>query len=213
MQSERLLQAMQKTISHDLPNQIIVLQSLLQLLREEESDALGDEGREYVRRLIHATRRAGELARFLKELCRIQTLACKAESVSLAALSQELQGELQRIHADRHFEFDWRWSEKTIHGDSRVFLSALLELVAAATSPQSKRCLVSGTSELRDGAVMLLLRIDERMPGKAAMPFEPIDQRLEVTIACEWLHLCGATVSAEQAIDGVRTFSIRTPRS
>src|SRR6266542_384953 len=52
--AERLLRSMHKVFSHDLPNQMVVLQSLLQLLRQEEAQNLTDDGREYVRRLQNA---------------------------------------------------------------------------------------------------------------------------------------------------------------
>ena len=58
--SDHLLRAMHKVFSHDLPNQMVVLQSLLHLLDQEESARLSDKGREYVRRLLNATKRGGE---------------------------------------------------------------------------------------------------------------------------------------------------------
>ena len=60
MPSDRLLRGMQKVCSHDLPNQIVVLQSLLQMLQLEEADRLSPDGRDYVRRLQKVTRRTAE---------------------------------------------------------------------------------------------------------------------------------------------------------
>ena len=44
-QAERLLKEMHAVCSHDLPNQMVALQGLLQLLSQEESANLGNEGR------------------------------------------------------------------------------------------------------------------------------------------------------------------------
>src|SRR6266542_6419629 len=45
--ASRLLEALHPVCSHDLPNQIVALQSLLQLFSWDEADHLTPQGREY----------------------------------------------------------------------------------------------------------------------------------------------------------------------
>src|SRR5437667_10877292 len=109
MRSDRLLRGMHKVISHDLPNQIVAVRGLLQLLSLEEADRLTEVGREYVRRLHSAAGRAAELLRFLKEMERLHSFTVQQEMVPLSALARELQGELQRRHPGVEFDFAWQW--------------------------------------------------------------------------------------------------------
>src|SRR5262245_42244724 len=67
--AERLLAAMHKVFSHDLPNQLVVIQSLLGLLGDEAS-RLSDEGRDMLRRIGAAAGRAGDMVYFLKDMAR-----------------------------------------------------------------------------------------------------------------------------------------------
>src|SRR5262249_17490878 len=94
--SEEILRGMHKALAHDLPNQIVVWQGLLQLRDQDESARLGPDGREFLRRLHGAAGRTAALARFLKEMARVPALTCNTETIALDRLARELQGELQR---------------------------------------------------------------------------------------------------------------------
>src|ERR1700722_1352605 len=118
--SDRLLRGMHRVFSHDLPNQMVALQSLLQLLSADEAGHLTKEGQEYVRRLHSATLRACEQVRFLKEMGRINACAARAETIALATLARELQGELQQKHPHTAFTFDWHWDAPSVIGDVRT---------------------------------------------------------------------------------------------
>src|SRR5260370_33622907 len=109
MRSDRLLRAMHKVLSHDLPNQIVAVQGLLQLLSLEESARLSADGCEYLRRLQNAARRTAELGRFLKDMEQLGGFTIQTGPVALADLARELQGELQQRYPATQFEFNWRW--------------------------------------------------------------------------------------------------------
>lgn len=205
MRADRLLRGMQKVFGHDLPNQMVVLQCLLQLLNDEESPRLSADGREYVRRLLNATKRASDMVRFLKEMARAQAFTARSESIALAVLARELQGELQRLHPATRFEFDWRWGCPTILGDPRVYLQAILELIAGFLIPDRKACRLSATSELQGAAVEMAFQLDG-----ICGPL-PAEQRMEVVLAREWLALCGAGVDLIPLPAGVVRFSIVVP--
>jgi light-regulated signal transduction histidine kinase (bacteriophytochrome) len=212
MQADQLLRVVQKVLSHDLPNQMVILQSLLQLLNEEESARLSGDGREYVRRLLNATKRASEMVRFLKEMGRVSAFTSKSETISLSALVRELQGELQRLHPAKQFEFDWQWKTPAIRGDARVFLQAILELFAGFLYPQSMSCRVSARSETLVDAVELTFALEER-PTSTQPRGNPqtLDQRMEIILAREWLALCGTSVEVTLLTSGGARFVLVVP--
>ena len=212
MRSDRLLRGMHKVFSHDLPNQMVVLQSLLQFLDQDEYAHLSVEGREYLRRLQHATGRASEMVRFLKEMGRLNAFASKSETFALSLLGRELQGELQRRYPALKFEFEWRWKVPTIVGDTRVYLQAILELCSGLMLGQGKACRVSASCEQQGDAVELTFHLDE-MSEAAALRWHPqtVDQRMEIILAREWLALCSAGVAVTFPADGRVCFSIVGP--
>jgi len=217
--ADRLLRDMHKVFSHDLPNQMIALQSLLQFLSQEESSRLSDEGKEYVRRLQNAARRASEMVRFLKEMSRLRTFTCRTESIPLATLARELQGELQRRHPEREFTFEWHWQAPAVVGDPRVFLQAILELCADLLPSYGKQCRVGATSQVKGEAIELAFNLDEPAASRgiadppAHSPIEPraAAERMEIILASAWLALCGADVDVARK-DGLdASFTIVVP--
>ena len=182
---------MHKVVHHDLPNQMVALHSLLQLLNDEESARLSAEGREYVRRLQNATKQSSEMVRFLKEIDRIHTISCKAETVKLSALARELQGEFVRLYPGTQFAFEWQWQVPALVGDVRVFLHATRELFAGLMQPPGKSCRVSASSAQRGEAVELAFRLEESPTPTRANP-QKLEERMEIILAREWLALAGA---------------------
>lgn len=199
--SDRLLSNMHHVYSHDLPNQMVALQSLLQLLSLEESANLSDDGREYVRRLQNVARRANELIRFLKEMGRLKTFTCKIETIALGNLAREVQGELQRRLPDKKLEFDWHWQAPTVVGDVRVYVRAIGELCSSLVAGPGDAWRVHATSRERPEATELAFRVEASTAApetqdRAATTVE----RLQAMLAREWLALCGAElVAAPQA--------------
>ena len=219
MRSDRLLRGMHKVFSHDLPNQMVALQSLLQLLHAEEAERLSAEGQEYVRRLQNVTQRACEQVRFLKEMGRMKSYMAKSETISLVTLSRELQGELQQKHPHRSFAFDWRWSVPTIVGDARTILLALSELFAGFLHPSGTRCRLSANATRHGGAIELAfhleqvisLKAEDTVPTGLRWTAQNLDQRMEIILAREWLALSGADLDVTLPEDGEVRFSIAIP--
>ena len=207
--SERLLRNMHKVFCHDLPNQMVALQSLLQLLNTEESDRLSGDGREYLRRLQNAARRAGEMVRFLKEMDRVSAFHCRADTIALSVMARELQGELKRLHPATEYVFEWHWHAPAVHGDSRVFLAAILELSAGLVSTQTKHCSVQATSQVKGDSIELAFRFAESAATQsgAATPREC----MEIILAREWLALCGAVVDVTILNSAETAFRIVVP--
>src|SRR5476651_939412 len=89
--ADRLLRTMHPVLSHDLPNQLVTLQGLLQMLKLKEPPALDASGLETVDRLQRVARKTGEMARFLKELDRLGSYQCRLEKIQLANLIREVK--------------------------------------------------------------------------------------------------------------------------
>ena len=219
MHSGRLLRGMHKVFSHDLPNEMVALQSLLHFLNAEEAEHLGTEGQEYVRRLQNVTQRACEQVRFLKEMGRINTCSAKSETISLGALARELQGELQQKHPHKQFVFEWQWQVPAIKGDARTFLLALSELCAGFLPTLGKRCRLSASSARHGDTIEVVFDLAETPSpqGGEAMPKAPrwsshnLAQRMEIILAREWLALSGAEMEVTLPAEGIARFSTVVP--
>jgi signal transduction histidine kinase len=199
---------MHKVLAHDLPNELVVMQSLLQLLDQEEGRRLSDDGREFVRRLRGAARRTADLARFLKEMERIRTFRVRSEPIELTGLARELEEELRRVHPGTHFEFAWQWQTPTLFGDSRVIVLALGELCPALLLGVD-RCLLRGGAKKTSDGVELTWQLND----SASCSIEALEQRMEIILARTWLELCGVQMDLTlPAGGGVRVCMTMTKR-
>jgi light-regulated signal transduction histidine kinase (bacteriophytochrome) len=203
----RLLAGMHKVFSHDLPNQLVVLQSLLQLLEMEEMDRLSADGREYVERLSSTARKTGDMVRFLKEMGRLHTCQPRLEEIPLAALARELRAELNQLCPAQTLEYEWSWEVATIRADYRPLHQALLGLLQGrleiASGAPSRIC---AGSRAVDTGVEMSFRV---LPPLACTGYAARQQRLEVVLAREWLALGGAELTLHP--DEVGRFTILMP--
>jgi hypothetical protein len=85
----RLLAASRRGLNHDLTNQLVALQGLLQLLEQDEADHLGPAGKDYIRRLVSVGRATQALARTLRDLARLGGELPVDEIVALPELVEE----------------------------------------------------------------------------------------------------------------------------
>jgi signal transduction histidine kinase len=68
---ERLLACFQKALGHEIPNQLVAIGGLLQLLELEEGERLGLDGRDYLGRLHAGVQKLQLLAVALADLARV----------------------------------------------------------------------------------------------------------------------------------------------
>jgi hypothetical protein len=87
---QRLFAACQRGLNHDLTNQLVALQGLLQLLEMDEFDRLTPTGQEYLKRLKSVGQRTLSLARTLRDLTRVVEPATRPEVVHLPTLVDEI---------------------------------------------------------------------------------------------------------------------------
>ncbi|HZZ80859.1 MAG TPA: hypothetical protein VFE62_20320 [Gemmataceae bacterium] len=212
--ADRWLKLMHKVCNHDLPNQLVVLQSLLKLMSLEETERLSEQGQEFLRRLQNASQHASSMVRFLKEMSGLATRAARSEPIALAELARELQGELQRRYPGRQFSFAWEWQTPKVTGDARIFAEALLEMYAGLTHADAQRSRVSATSRETADGVELTFCIEEQpaapAPPSAGKP-RSLEERLPIVLAREWLALCGAVIGPLSTGGADAHFSVTVP--
>jgi signal transduction histidine kinase len=103
--TERLLECFYQAVSHELPNHLTALLGLLHLLRMEEEQHLGPDGREYLRRLIAGAQRMRNLVHALAELSRVARAPSPAEPVPLIETAREAATEVNTLFSGRAIDY------------------------------------------------------------------------------------------------------------
>jgi light-regulated signal transduction histidine kinase (bacteriophytochrome) len=217
MRSDRLLRGMHKVYSHDLPNQIVVFQSLLHFLMEE-ADRLTREGQEQVQRLQAVTHRFSEMIRFLKEMGKLNGYVARLEKIPLPLIARELQGTLKQQFPDKPFAFDWHWATPTISVDYPTFFHAVTEIVASLTTAR-KSYRLQASSETTGNQVALHFLVengvllDENNLHLAAsrLGAASFAERRDVVLVREWLAISEATLDWSIQNNGGNRFTILIP--
>jgi K+-sensing histidine kinase KdpD len=126
---ERLLQKMRPVFSHDLPNQMVALQSLLQMLERDEAELLSDAGRDYVGRLHQVAHKTAGLIAFLRELGGLHAYRPQVAGVALARVLRDVQSELHEQLPDTPIECELGGDVPSVNADARLLTRALVALL------------------------------------------------------------------------------------
>ena len=97
----RDLEAYSYTISHDLVAPMVVIEGFAELLRERRGEELGEDGREYVERILKAVERMRRLTTSLLEYARAGREEGEVEAVSPSEAARELLAEREAELASR----------------------------------------------------------------------------------------------------------------
>jgi signal transduction histidine kinase len=130
--AERLLGDMQRSINHDLPNQMVAILGLLQVLELEEQGRLSPEGRDYLRRLAAITRRVQETLTLLRAIGRAAADAGPAENVTLADLARDAAAEVRQQPPARAITCPLQLQAPTVRVCRRSLQRAVVGLIRAA---------------------------------------------------------------------------------
>lgn len=99
------LESFAYTVSHDLRTPLTVIDTYAQVLRLQQADALGPDGRAALERVQNATRRMAQLIDDLLRLSRATRGDLKREPVDLTALATAVAADLKLRNAARQVEF------------------------------------------------------------------------------------------------------------
>ncbi|MGA7951953.1 MAG: PAS domain S-box protein [Gloeobacterales cyanobacterium] len=98
------LEAFSYSVSHDLRAPLRSIDGFSQVLMEDYSERLDDEGRDYLQRIRAAAQRMAHLIDDLLNLARVTRSDMHRERVDLSALAETITTELQQAHPDQVVE-------------------------------------------------------------------------------------------------------------
>ncbi len=178
--AERILAAIHLTCSHDLPNQLLSLKSLLHLVALEEG--VPPSLLEYLARLNTVADKTGHQIEFLRDAVRLSRHTPRIEDLHVSALLQELKARIRTMLPAVTLEWEIRLQSEVIPGDYDLVLQGLTDLVSLLAGPLSNR----------DGVVMVA-----STPGTLEVYVRPTlvlqgwDKQPMFLLARERLHAAG----------------------
>jgi signal transduction histidine kinase len=203
--AERVLAHLRKALSHDVSNQLVAVQGLLQLLQMEESDRLSADGQDYVRRAAVAAQRAQGLIATLKDLTRLAAEKLPPrEVISLDGLVRDLTVEVKAHHPASALESRLAPDAARVCAPGRLLYQALVRLVRGLLTAgggatrkagiRSRR--TAGGVELTVGEAPPEGRPDSPPPRREADAPPWGGDRHDWALVRELVEACGGSVAA-----------------
>ncbi len=132
--AERLLACFQKVINHDLPNHLVAVLGLLQLVQQEDQGGLSADGRRNVQRAADAARRALDRIQTLKDLGQLILQGEVGEKTNLHELARDLPAQIQPLFPGSKIEYHFFQSTPPAVVGRKSLVLALVQLVRLAAS-------------------------------------------------------------------------------
>lgn len=125
------LEAFSYSVSHDLRAPLRHIDGFSQILLEDHEQDLGEDGRNYLRRIRAATKRMGDLIDDLLGLSRLTRADMHWENVDLSTLARSVSADLRESDPKRDVEFVIQ-EGLVASGDARLLRVALENLIGNA---------------------------------------------------------------------------------
>jgi light-regulated signal transduction histidine kinase (bacteriophytochrome) len=189
MRAQRLLDAMHPVCSHDLPNQTVAMQSLLQLFAWDEAESLSPQGREYFQRLQAVASKSLAFTQFLKDMARLEKHTVHSETVVLAQLADDVRIDSQRLFPEVSWSWQLTWHIDQVRTDRRLLHRGLLHLLRAAALGAAAPVTVEMEARRRAEQVQwnVTIRLDQGEAAAAEVAEAiQIERRLAGTLALEY---------------------------
>jgi signal transduction histidine kinase len=209
--SARLLHAMHSVCSHDLPNRMVALRSLVHLIKMDGGDSLSPDLADMFDRLAGALDRTNHLVEFLKEMSRLNRCTPKDEPVRLASMAAEWRAELRGRLPQRDVDWQFHAAGDAFRTDRRLLHQAVVALLLLGSElmPHSRiSTQVRGT--VHEGRVYLTVRVHGSEPLLSPAPM--VENRVEYALAAETLGVLGGTLECTAEPQGV-AFALTIPSS
>lgn len=166
-------------ISHDLRAPLRAVAGFATALSEDCGESLGEDGREYLTRLVGATQRMIQMIEGLLELSRLMRAPRESRSVDLAAMSRSILDELCRRSPERRVRYSLP-AGAIVEGDPdllRVLMEALLENAWKFTAERPEARIEFGVQASSSGERVYFVRdngvgFDMVPAGKLFAPFQ-----------------------------------------
>ena len=176
--TNRELETFSYSVSHDLRAPLRSIDGFSDILLEDYSDELDDEGRDYLGRVQAGARRMGELIDALLSLSRLTRDEMRSETVDLSAMAGEISDNLRRAQPEREVEV-LITPGLVSNGDARLLKVALENLLGNAWKFTSKKAhaKIEFGAVRHDGTLAYYVRdngagFDQAYAGKLFGPFQ-----------------------------------------
>jgi len=126
--SNKELEAFSYSISHDLQAPLRSISSFSDFLYQESHDKLDEKSKDYLNRIINASKRMGVLIEGILLLSRISRKQMTKESVNLSDIATTITDELKQAQPDRHIQLNIEPSVFA-NGDKSLLMVALQNLL------------------------------------------------------------------------------------
>jgi PAS domain S-box-containing protein len=213
------LEAFAYSVSHDLRAPLRSIDGFSQILMEDYTDKLDDEGKDYLHRVRSASQRMGELIDDILSLSRVTRGEMRYEAVDLSALAETISTELQQSQTERQAEFIIT-PEMVTKGDSHLLRAALDNLLGNAwkfTKMRTPARLEFGTIEnndqlvyfIRDNGVGFDMAYADKLFGafqRLHSPSEFEGTGIGLATVQRIIHRHGGRIWAESVVDQGTTF-------
>ncbi|MCL4873969.1 PAS domain S-box protein [bacterium] len=158
--ANRELEAFSYSVAHDLKTPLRVIDGFARILVKDCSDALGTTGKEYLERLVAASRRMGELIDALLKLSRVMRAEMTVERVYLSGVARAIASDLRKAQPDRNAEFIIH-ENLAADGDPGLLKTVMENLLGNAWKFTSKKGVARiefGSSGKEDGKTVFFVR-------------------------------------------------------
>jgi light-regulated signal transduction histidine kinase (bacteriophytochrome) len=221
------LESFAYSVSHDLRAPLRHVVGFSELLQKQGSATLDDKSNRYIRTILDAAKRMGNLIDDLLAFSRIGRAETKKAAVDLAQLANEVVTELRQEAKDR--EIAWKIGAlPRSYGDRAMLRLVFVNLMANAvkfTRARKPAEIEVGAANGHDGAIEVFVR-----DNGAGFDMQYVDklfgvfQRLHLTEQFEGtgiglatvqriIHRHGGTVRAEGTVDRGGTFYFSLPKA
>jgi light-regulated signal transduction histidine kinase (bacteriophytochrome) len=221
------LAAFSYSVSHDLRSPLRAISGFSRALQEESEGALNEAGRNYLLRIINATRRMSEMIDALLTLAKVSGGQLLDESIDLTEVVRSVLAELQEQDPQRQVEIEVA-QEVVAQGDPTLLRLALRKLLENAWKFTVQRPLAriefgvisdqgADTFFVRDNGI----GFDPAFTGRLFAAFQRLHSAEEcagigvgLVIAKRIIHRHGGRIWANAAQDGGATFhfSLSVPK-
>ena len=134
----RELEAFSQTVSHDLRTPLNHVKMFNSILREEHSQSLNEEGRNYLYQIDQACKRMEQLIKDLLHLSIVTTQDLKISPVNLTAIVEQIIADLKKYDSQRKVNLNIP-EEIIVNGDKKLLKIALENLLNNAWKYTSQK--------------------------------------------------------------------------
>lgn len=222
-----VLASLRPLLHHDLPNQLVALHGLLQMLRIEEQAHLSAEGREFLDRLLALSERLQQVLTGIRSLSKLLWESAVPERIPLSDLIREVAATTRQLFPARSLTYHLTVSLNEVWGIRRHLASLLVELVRLLAQAGETARVVHLLARHGDGSAELLIwgGLGPALGGAAQPPgvgfsedagdmdLELLgpDQRLSLLLVRELACACGGRLTARLEDRGAPVFRLLLP--